>query len=149
MSIILWQWIIIRKTDERRLKSAEICFLRIAGYTLLDSRINEEIVREIWSPQIVGFIKQHRRNWLLMHWQDKLWQGWREDCKITFYRKEKLWKTYETMEGFSFGISITDLNRPKTGKDDDIDANELHFSKSPSEWWWLVTWSWIFIRLLT
>jgi hypothetical protein len=37
------------------------------------------------------------------------------------------------MEGFSFGISITDLNRPKTGKDDDIDANELHFSKSPSE----------------
>jgi hypothetical protein len=65
----------IRKIDERRLKSAEICFMRIAGYTLLDSRINEEIVREVRSPQIVGFIKQHGKNWLLMRWQDKLQQG--------------------------------------------------------------------------
>jgi hypothetical protein len=81
----------------------------------------------------VGFIKQHGKNWLLMRWQDKLQQGWRENCKITFYRKEKFWKTYETMEGFTFVISITDLNRPKTGKDDDIDTNKLHFVKSPSE----------------
>jgi hypothetical protein len=36
--------------------------MRIGGYTILDSRINEEIVREIQSPQIAGFIKQHRRN---------------------------------------------------------------------------------------
>jgi hypothetical protein len=56
----------VRKTDERRLKSAEIRFMRTAGYTLLESRINEEIVREIQSPQILGFIEQQRRNSLIM-----------------------------------------------------------------------------------
>jgi hypothetical protein len=61
-----------RKIGKRRSKSAGICFVRFAGYALLDSRIQDGIVREIRSPQIVGLIKQHGRNWLIMHGHDEL-----------------------------------------------------------------------------
>jgi hypothetical protein len=37
-----------------------------------------------------------------MRRQDKMWQDWRKDCNILSYRRKKFWKTYETMENFSF-----------------------------------------------
>jgi hypothetical protein len=43
----------IRRTDERRLISAEMCFLRrTAGYSLWDHKRNEDILTELQISQI-------------------------------------------------------------------------------------------------
>jgi hypothetical protein len=42
----------IRRTDERRLISAEMRFLRTAGYTRWDHKRNEDILTELQMPQI-------------------------------------------------------------------------------------------------
>jgi hypothetical protein len=54
----------IRRTDERRLISAEMSFLRrTAGYSLWDHKRNEDILTELQISQITGFIHQYRENW--------------------------------------------------------------------------------------
>jgi hypothetical protein len=54
----------IRRTDERRLISAEMCFLRrTAGYTRWDHKSNEDILTELQISQITEFICQYRKNW--------------------------------------------------------------------------------------
>jgi hypothetical protein len=52
----------IRRTDERRLISAEMCFLRrTAGYTHWDHKRNEDILTELQISQLTGFIYQYRK----------------------------------------------------------------------------------------
>jgi hypothetical protein len=47
----------IRRTDEKRLISAEMRFLRrTAGYTRCDHKINEDILTELQISQITEFI---------------------------------------------------------------------------------------------
>jgi hypothetical protein len=54
----------VRRTDERRLISAEIGFLRrTAGYTRRDHKRNEDILTELQISQITEFIYQYRKNW--------------------------------------------------------------------------------------
>jgi hypothetical protein len=54
----------IRRTDERRLISAEMHFLRrTAGYTRWDRKRNEDILTELQISQITEFICQYRKNW--------------------------------------------------------------------------------------
>jgi hypothetical protein len=52
------------RTDERKLISAEMCFLRrTAGYTRWDHKSNEVILTELQMSQITEFIYQYRKNW--------------------------------------------------------------------------------------
>jgi hypothetical protein len=54
----------ITGTDERRLISAEMCFLRrTVGYTHWDHKTNEDILTELQISQITEFIYQYRKNW--------------------------------------------------------------------------------------
>jgi hypothetical protein len=54
----------IRRTDERRLMSAEMCFLkRTAGYTRWDHKRNEDILTELQISRITELIYQYRKNW--------------------------------------------------------------------------------------
>jgi hypothetical protein len=54
----------IRRTDEKRLISAEMRFLRrTAGYTRWDHQRNEDILTELQMSQITEFIYQYRKNW--------------------------------------------------------------------------------------
>jgi hypothetical protein len=54
----------IRRTDERRLISAEMHFLRrTAGFTCWDHKRNEDILTELQISQITEFIYQCRKNW--------------------------------------------------------------------------------------
>jgi hypothetical protein len=54
----------IKRTDERRLISAEMCFLRrTAGCIRWDHKRNEDILTELQISQITEFIYQHRKNW--------------------------------------------------------------------------------------
>jgi hypothetical protein len=62
-----------------------------------------------------------------MHGHDELWQKWRKGFKV-WYRKKKFWKSYETLED-----SV--LNMPKTGKDNNIGVNKLHFAEYSFELW--------------
>jgi hypothetical protein len=53
----------IRRTDEKRLISAEMRFLRrTAGYTRWDHKRNEGILTELQISQITEFIYQYRKN---------------------------------------------------------------------------------------
>jgi hypothetical protein len=53
-----------RRTDEKRLISAKMCFLRrTAGYTHWDNKRNEDILTELQISQITEFIYQYRKNW--------------------------------------------------------------------------------------
>jgi hypothetical protein len=55
---------IIRRTDERRLISAEKRFMRrTAGHTRWDHKRNEDILTELQISQITEFIYQYRKNW--------------------------------------------------------------------------------------
>jgi hypothetical protein len=50
------EWTVIR-TDERRLRSAEMCFLRrSAGYTGWDHKRNEDILTELQISQMTEFM---------------------------------------------------------------------------------------------
>jgi hypothetical protein len=52
------------RSDERRLISAEMCFLRTtAGYTGWDHKRNEDILTELQISQITEFIYQYRKHW--------------------------------------------------------------------------------------
>jgi hypothetical protein len=52
------------RTDERRLISAEMCFLRrTAGYTGWDHKRSEDILTELQISQITEFICQFMKNW--------------------------------------------------------------------------------------
>jgi hypothetical protein len=54
----------IRRTDERRLISAEMRFLRrTAGYTRWDHKRIEDILTELQNSQVTEFIYQYRTNW--------------------------------------------------------------------------------------
>jgi hypothetical protein len=54
----------IRRTDERRLISAEMRFLRrTAGDTRWDHKRNEDILTELQISLITEFIYQYRKNW--------------------------------------------------------------------------------------
>jgi hypothetical protein len=54
----------LRRTDERRLISTEMRFLRrAAGYTRWDHKINEDILTELKMSQITEFMYQYRNNW--------------------------------------------------------------------------------------
>jgi hypothetical protein len=54
----------IRRTDERRLISAEICFMRRpANYTHWDNKRNEDILTELQISQVTEFTYQYRKNW--------------------------------------------------------------------------------------
>jgi hypothetical protein len=53
----------VRRTDERRLISAEMRFLRrTAGYTRWGHKRNEDILTELQMSQITEFIYQYRKN---------------------------------------------------------------------------------------
>jgi hypothetical protein len=52
------------RTDERRLISAEMHFLRrTAGFICWDHKRNEDILTELQMSQITEFIYQCRKNW--------------------------------------------------------------------------------------
>jgi hypothetical protein len=53
----------VRRTDDRRLISAEIRFPRTAGYTRWDHKRNEDILTELQMSQITEFIYQYKKNW--------------------------------------------------------------------------------------
>jgi hypothetical protein len=54
----------VRRTDERILISAEMCFLRrTAGYICWYHKRNEGILTELQMSQITEFICQYRKNW--------------------------------------------------------------------------------------
>jgi hypothetical protein len=54
----------IRRTDEKRLISAEMRFLRrTEGYIRWDHKRNEDILTELQISQITEFICQYRKNW--------------------------------------------------------------------------------------
>jgi hypothetical protein len=53
----------IRRTDEKRLISAEMRFLRTAGCIRWDHKRNEDILTELQILQITEFIYQYRKNW--------------------------------------------------------------------------------------
>jgi hypothetical protein len=54
----------IRRIDERRLISVEMCFLRRnAGYTRWYHKRNEDILIELQMSQKTEFICQYRNNW--------------------------------------------------------------------------------------
>jgi hypothetical protein len=58
---VLWKR---SRTDERRLISAQMRFLRrTAGYTRWDHKRNEHILTELQISQITEFIYQYRKNW--------------------------------------------------------------------------------------
>jgi hypothetical protein len=52
----------IRRTDERRLISAEMRFLKTAGYIRWDHKRNEDILTELQMSQITEFIHQYKKN---------------------------------------------------------------------------------------
>jgi hypothetical protein len=53
----------IRRTDEKRLISVEMRFLRrTAGYTGWDHKRNEDILTELQMSQMTEFIYQYRKN---------------------------------------------------------------------------------------
>jgi hypothetical protein len=53
-----------KRTDEKRLISSEMSFLRrTAGYTRWDHNRNEDILTELRISQITEFICQYRKNW--------------------------------------------------------------------------------------
>jgi hypothetical protein len=55
----------IRRTDERRLISAEMCFMRrTAGYTRWDHKGNEDILTELQMSQITEFLYGYRKSML-------------------------------------------------------------------------------------
>jgi hypothetical protein len=116
---------IIRRTDERRLISGEMRFLRRnAEYIRWDNKRNEHILTELQISQITEFICQYRKNLEGACWQLELWQDLKNDFKIPTIKEKKFRKTFENMEGFSFVTHVKGLNRPNTGKeDDDDDAN--------------------------
>jgi hypothetical protein len=61
----------IRITDEKRLISAEMCFLRRnAGYTRWDHKRNGDTLTELKMSQITEFIYQYRKN--LKEYVDKM-----------------------------------------------------------------------------
>jgi hypothetical protein len=47
----------------QRLISAEMCFLRTAGYTCWDHKRNEDILTELQMSQITEFMYEYRKNW--------------------------------------------------------------------------------------
>jgi hypothetical protein len=54
----------IRRTDEKRLISAEMRFLRrTAGYIRWDYKRNQDILTELQISQITEFICQYRKEW--------------------------------------------------------------------------------------
>jgi hypothetical protein len=54
----------IRRTDEKRLISTEMCFLRrTAGYTHWDHKRNEHNLTELQLSQITEFICLYRKIW--------------------------------------------------------------------------------------
>jgi hypothetical protein len=65
------------------------------------------------------FIEQYRRNWI--EGIDRMSSDVFPEKIISPKMKRKFGKTSEVMEGFCFLISVTDLSRPKPGKDDDAD----------------------------
>jgi hypothetical protein len=55
---------LVPRADEKRLISAEMCFLRrTAGYTRWDHKRKEDISTELQISQITDFIYQYRKNW--------------------------------------------------------------------------------------
>jgi hypothetical protein len=53
----------IRRTDERRLISAEMSFLRrTAGYTIWDHKGTEDVLTDLQISQITEFIYQYRKH---------------------------------------------------------------------------------------
>ena len=54
----------IRQADERRLTTAEMRFMRrTAGYSLLDHKRNEDILKELKVDSIIQHTEQYRLNW--------------------------------------------------------------------------------------
>jgi hypothetical protein len=52
------------RTDERRLISAEMRFMRrTAGHARWDHKSNEDILTELQISQVTEFIYQYRKNW--------------------------------------------------------------------------------------
>jgi hypothetical protein len=118
------------RTGERRLISAEMSFMRTAGYTRWDHKRNEEISTELQISQITELIYQYRKKW--KEYVDRMSSD-RIPKMILQYqqkREETFRKTFEKMEGFSFVTSVTGLNGSNTGKDDDDDDDDIHYCGS-------------------
>jgi hypothetical protein len=93
----------IRRTEDRRLISAEMCFLRrTAGYTRWDHKRNEDILTELQMSQITEYIYQYRKNW--KEYADRIPKKY---SKIPTKKEKKFRKTFEKMEGFSFVTLVT------------------------------------------
>jgi hypothetical protein len=110
----------IRRTDEKRLISAQIRFLRrTAGYTRWDHKRNEDTLTELQMSQITEFIYQHRKNWkehidrMISVRIPKMIIKYQPKGKSNLGRPLKRWKD-------------SGLNRPNTGKDDDDDEGNNH-----------------------
>jgi len=55
----------MKQTDIRRLKTAEMKFMRsTAGYSLLDNRRNECILEELKVDPVEKKLAQHKQKWL-------------------------------------------------------------------------------------
>jgi hypothetical protein len=106
----------MRRTDEKRLISAEMFFLgRTAGYTRWDHKRNEDILTELQISQITEFICQYRKNWKEHVGRMSSDRNPKNDSKIPTKMVKKFRQTFEKMEGFSFVTPVTGLNRPNTG----------------------------------
>jgi hypothetical protein len=116
----------IRRTDERRLISAEMRFLRrTAGYSCWNHRRNEDVLTELQMSQITEFIYQYRTNW--KEHVDRMSSDRIPKVILKYQpkREKKFRKTFEKMEGFSFATPVTGLNRPNAGKEDDDDDDDV------------------------
>jgi hypothetical protein len=108
--------------DERRLISAEMCFMRTAGYTHWDHKRNEDILTELQMSQITEFTYQYRKNWK-EHVERMSYD--RIPKMILKYQPRGKRNVGRPLKGFSFVTPVTRLNGPNTGKEDDEVKTEI------------------------
>jgi hypothetical protein len=54
----------IKARDARRITAAEMKYMRTAGYTWTDHKINTEIAKELHITRILDKIQDYKRNWI-------------------------------------------------------------------------------------
>jgi hypothetical protein len=95
---------------------------KTVGYTLSEYKRSEEIMRELQISQITEFIK-YRQNWKEHIYRISSFMLLKKDLKVSTKRAKKFGKTSIRTEAFCFVISVMDLNKPNTGKDEDDDED--------------------------
>jgi hypothetical protein len=98
-----------RRHYQRRLISAEMCFIRTAAeYTPSDHKRNKEIMKELHTPH-TKFIEKYRRNWKEHVGKMNTDRIPKKIFKVSIEKEKKFRKTFEMMEG----LSCNACNRPQ------------------------------------